>query len=839
MNAITAIVPASVFAELAAASNFSFLRGASHAAELATRAAELGIAAIAIADRNTLAGVVRAHVAAKEAGLRLVVGARLVTTDGIEVLAWPADRAAYGRLCSLLTLGNLRAPKGECHLTLDDILAHAEGMWAALVPPDDAGDGIAAILARLRAAFGTRLSLAAAPRYRGDDRERLWRLAGLARAADVPLLATNDVLMHIPERRPLADVLICIREHCTIDEAGLRLAANAERHLKSPAEMAALFADYPEALARGLEIVAACRFSLDELRYEYPAEPVPEDTTPQQEMERQTWLGAARRYPDGIPDKVRTQLAHEFALIEKMGFAPYFLTVFDIVREARRLDILCQGRGSAANSAVCYCLGITEIDPVLTGLLFERFMSEARNEPPDIDVDFEHERREEVIQYIYDKYGRHRAGIAATVISWRSRSAIREVGKALGLSADTITALTGNLWGSWGLLEDGGARELGLDPASPRLRQALSLAREIYGFPRHLSQHVGGFVLTRGPLSEVVPIANAAMEDRTFIEWDKDDLDALGILKIDVLALGMLTCLRKGFALMADHHGITRPDGTPMKPADVPIERPEVYDMLCQADAIGVFQVESRAQMSMLPRLKPRTFYDLVIEVAIVRPGPIQGDMVHPYLRRRQGKEKPDYPSEALRAVLEKTLGVPLFQEQAMKIAMVGAGFKAVEADRLRRAMATFRRTGGVSIPRQVHGRHAGQRLHAGFRRALLPPDRRFRRIRISRKPRRQLRAARLCLGLDEMPLSRRLCLRVAQQPADGLLRRRRRSSPTSRPWRDVLPVDVNRAIGTARWSGSRERRRCASASAQIKGFAEDDGSRADGRARPGYHPSP
>ncbi len=690
------------FAELGVASNFSFLRGASHADELVARAAALGLAGIGVADRNTLAGVVRAHRAAKEAGLRFLVGARLVTTDGTELLAWPADRAAYGRLSSLLTIGNRRAPKGECHLTLDDILAHAEGIWVALVPPANlAAADLAPVLARLRDSFGERLSLALAPLMRGDDAERFWRLAELGRATGVPLLASNDVLMHVRERRPLADVLTCIREHCTIDEAGLRLAANAERHLKGPAEMAALFARYPEALARSLAIMEACRFSLEELRYEYPAEPVPEGMTPQQELESQTWKGAAWRYPDGIPESVQKQLRHEFELIEKRQYAPYFLTVYDIVRYARspEVDILCQGRGSAANSTVCYCLGITEVDPTKHGLLFERFISMARNEPPDIDVDFEHERREEVIQYIYNKYTRERAGIAATVVSYRSRGALRDIGKALGLSGDTIAALSNNMWGSsFDGLDDDNAQEVGLDPAAPRLRLALDLAKEIRGFPRHLSQHVGGFVLTRGPLHEVVPIMNAAMEDRTNVEWDKDDLDTLGILKIDVLALGMLTALRKGFALMAQHHGIQRHDGLPWKPADVPREDPETYQMLQKADAVGVFQVESRAQMSMLPRLKPKEFYDLVIEVAIVRPGPIQGGMVHPYLRRKQGKEAVTYPSEALKAVLHKTLGVPLFQEQAMKIAIVGAGFTPTESDGLRRAMATFRRNGTIGL---------------------------------------------------------------------------------------------------------------------------------------------
>ena len=691
--------PPPAFAELGVASNFSFLRGASHGAELVARAAELGLTAIGIADRNTLAGVVRAYAAMKDegiaaSGLRFIVGTRLVTTDGIELLAWPQDRAAYGRLCTLLTIGNRRAPKGECHLTLADICAYAEGIWAALVP----GEHLP--LTQLRAAFGPRLSLALVPYLCGDDRARFWQLAELARAAEVPLLATNDVLMHVRERRPLADVLTCIREKCTIDEAGLRLAVNAERHLKGPGEMATLFADYPEALARSLEIAAACTFSLSELKYEYPAEPVPEGMTPQQELERRTWKGADWRYPQGVPEAVKAQLAHEFKLINERNYAAYFLTVDDVVAYARRpdVDILCQGRGSAANSAVCYCLGITAIDPVESELLFERFLSSERNEPPDIDVDFEHERREEVIQYIYKKYTRERAGIAATVISYRSRGALRDIGKALGLSGDTISALSNNMWGSsFDGLADDNAEEMGLDPNAPRLRQTLELAKEIRGFPRHLSQHVGGFVLTRGPLHEVVPIMNAAMDERTNVEWDKEDLDTLGILKIDVLALGMLTCLRKGFALMDKHHGVRRAvDDLPWKLADVPADDEPTYKMLQRADAVGVFQVESRAQMSMLPRLKPNKFYDLVIEVAIVRPGPIQGGMVHPYLRRKQGIEKVAYPSAALEKVLKKTLGVPLFQEQAMKIAIVGAGFTPTESDGLRRAMATFRRNGTI-----------------------------------------------------------------------------------------------------------------------------------------------
>ncbi len=684
------------YAELQVTTNFSFLRGASHPGEMAGRAAVLGLAAVAVTDRNTLAGVVRAHVAAKEAGVRTLTGARLDFSDAPSVVCLPIDRAAYGRLARLITLGRTRAPKGECDIALADFLDHAEGQIAiALAPEEDDwdDDAFAAHLRRLKGALGDRLYLAASFLHRGDDARRIGRLARLADRVRVPLVATNDVVMHAPERRELADVVTCIREHCTIDDAGYRLAANAERHLKPADEMARLFRDWPEAVARTAEIADRIAFSLDELRYEYPDDEAPAGTTPDAELARLAWDGAAGRYPQGIPDKVRAQIAHELALIAELSYAPYFLTVHDIVRFARSKDILCQGRGSAANSAVCYCLGITAVDPAHMDLLFERFVSAERNEPPDIDVDFEHERREEVIQYIYEKYGRDRAGLAATVIHYRSRSAIREVGKALGLTEDTTAALAGTVWGwtSDGIAE-AHIKEAGLDPAEPRLALAIRLARELKGFPRHLSQHVGGFVITRGPLSEVVPIANAAMADRTTVEWDKDDLDALGILKIDVLGLGMLTCIRKAFDLIRDHHG------REYTLATVPPDDPAVYDMLCEADSLGVFQVESRAQMTMLPRLRPRTFYDLVIEVAIVRPGPIQGDMVHPYLRRRNGEETVDYPSPELRGVLGKTMGVPLFQEQAMKIAIVAAGFTASEADRLRRAMATFRHNGTIHL---------------------------------------------------------------------------------------------------------------------------------------------
>ena len=685
------------YAELQIASNFSFLRGASHPDELVLQAARLGHPAVAITDRNSFAGIVRAHHAAKEAGLRLLVGCRVDLQDGASFLAFPEDRAAYGRLARLLTLGKRRAPKGECRLDYADLAAHGEGQILVLLPPEQAGRaGLAAHAERARCAaadFRGRAYLAAQYLYRGDDRRRLARLAEIAARTGLPLVATNDVLYHVPERRPLQDVLTCIREGCTIGEAGFRLAANAERHLKPAAEMARLFRGHEEAVEKSLEIVERCRFSLDELRYEYPEETVAEGRSAQQQLAELVREGAAERFSGGVPQKVRDLLAHELALIEKLDYARYFLTVHDLVRFARERGILCQGRGSAANSAVCYALGITAVDPARIDVLFERFISAARNEPPDIDVDFEHERREEVIQYIYQKYGRERAGLAATVICYRSRSAIREVGKALGLSADVVAALAGIVWGwSSDPLADRQVREAGLDPADPNLRRALGLAAELTGFPRHLSQHVGGFVITRGPLCELVPIENAAMPERTVIEWDKDDLDALGILKIDVLALGMLTCVRKAFSLIREHYGRA------LDLATVPAEEPEVYDMLSRADSLGVFQVESRAQMTMLPRLKPREFYDLVIEVAIVRPGPIQGDMVHPYLRRRSGREAVSYPSEELRQVLGKTLGVPLFQEQAMKIAIVGAGFAPEEADRLRRAMATFKRNGDIHL---------------------------------------------------------------------------------------------------------------------------------------------
>ncbi|RIJ33109.1 error-prone DNA polymerase [Henriciella mobilis] len=688
------------YAELAVTTNFSFLRGASHAAELVAQAKGLGLAAIGVADRNTLAGVVRAHLAAREAGLRLLIGARLVTTDGFELICYPTDRDAYGRLSRLLSDGKLRAPKGECHITLDDILAHAEGQVFIAIPPSKPDEAFRQRLERLQAPWAGRLYLAARFTFSGRNREQIARLADLGmKAGGVPIIAINDVLYHAPERRPLQDVVTCIREHCTIEEAGYRIEANAERHLKPPDEMARLFRGFEPALRRTLEIVERCRFSLDELAYEYPDEPVPPGKTPQEHLESLTWAGAEWRYPDGIPQKVRAALIKELGLIRELDYAPYFLTVHDIVAWARGQDILCQGRGSAANSAVCYCLGVTSVDPGITELLFERFLSKERKEPPDIDVDFEHERREEVIQYVYRRYGRHKAALTATVISYRPRSAVREVCKALGLSEDIAGALAGTVWGSFGSdVKEKQIRQAGLDPANPTIRRAVQLTRQLIGFPRHLSQHVGGFVLTRGPLVETVPIGNAAMDERTFIEWDKDDISALNIMKVDVLALGMLTCIRKAFDLLRLHKGLDYDLAT------IPPEDKATYDMLCEGDSLGVFQVESRAQMNMLPRLRPKVFYDLVIEVAIVRPGPIQGDMVHPYLRRRKGLEKITYPSPApehgppdeLERILKRTFGVPLFQEQAMQIAMDAAKFSPDEANGLRRAMATFRKVGTI-----------------------------------------------------------------------------------------------------------------------------------------------
>ena len=694
------------FAEIAVTSNFSFLRGASRPEELMAAACLYGYSAIGIADRNTLAGIVRAYAAFDSAELpaqkpKFLVGARLVFADGTpDILVYPTDRVAYGNLCRLLTIGKLRAKKGECTLYLSDLLEWQDGLLLAAMPPLRGPlTKLRETLKTLRDAATDRVWLAASMPHKGDDKRRLKRLRALAGETGVKLLATNDVLYHAAERRELQDVVTCIREHVTIDKAGRLLEANAERHLKTPAEMARLFADAPDAIAETALFAERISFSLDQLKYNYPHEPVPPGKTADQHLNDLTWEGAARRYPNGIPTKVRATLEKELAIIAAQKIAHYFLTVRDIVAFANEKKILCQGRGSAANSAVCYAIGVTAVDPTQIDLLFERFVSAERKEPPDIDVDFEHERREEVIQHVYKRYGHHRAALTATVISYRPRSAIREVGKVFGLSEDITAAMAGSVWGSWGqALKDSQVRQGKLDPGNAAIEQAVKFANQIMGFPRHLSQHVGGFVLTEDRLDTLVPIGPAAMENRYFIEWDKDDLDRAGLMKVDVLALGMLTCVRKAFDLFERHEKKT------FDLATVPREAEEVYDMLCDADAVGVFQVESRAQMNMLPRLRPRKFYDLVVEVAIVRPGPIQGNMVHPYLKRRKGIEKVHFPSPApehgpadeLVQVLGKTMGVPLFQEQAMKLAIVAARFTPDEANGLRRAMATFRNLGTI-----------------------------------------------------------------------------------------------------------------------------------------------
>ncbi len=722
------------YAELHCKTNFSFLEGASHPDELVVRAAELGHAALAITDRNSLAGVVRAWGAAKQAQLKLLIGAELMPERPVEkgdrpkkgtgtsphsaigaetratlgasplfqpvarsqspfstdhepappLVVLATDRPAYGRLARLITVGRRSAPKGECRLSLDNVAAHADGLLGLV-----AGQTTVEDVARYREIFGDRCYLLA-ELHRGPNDERvLAERIALARKSGVPLMAANDVHFHHPSRRALADVLTATRAGRTVAEAGELLFPNAARHLKSPQEMRELFAAAPDAVARTVELSDRCTFVLDELRYEYPEELAPPGQTPLEYLARLTWAGAATRYPGGVPEKVRQLLEHELQLIAELRYEAYFLTVWDLVVFARSRGILCQGRGSAANSAVCFCLGVTSVDPDRMDVLFERFISRERNEAPDIDIDFEHERREEVIQYVYQKYGRDRAGMTAEVITYRPRSAARDVGKALGLSLDRIDALCKTL-DTHGRLPPERCTAAGIDPESPIGRQLLGLVGELLGFPRHLGQHVGGLVITQGPLCEMVPIENAAMEDRTVIEWDKDDLDELGILKVDCLSLGMLTAIHRCFDLIELHHG------RQLTLADVPEGDTAVYEMICHADTMGVFQIESRAQMSMLPRLKPREFYDLVIEVAIVRPGPIQGDMVHPYLRRRAGDEPITYPNDAIRAVLEKTLGVPLFQEQAMQLAVVAAGFTPGEADQLRRAMAAWRRPGVI-----------------------------------------------------------------------------------------------------------------------------------------------
>ncbi|MEX2742072.1 error-prone DNA polymerase [Rhizobium mongolense] len=678
------------YAELQVTTHFSFLRGASSAEALFATAKLMGIEALGVVDRNSLAGIVRALEASRATGLRLVVGCRLDLQDGMSILVYPTDRAAYSRLTRLLTLGKGRRGKAKCILHFDDVSLYAEGLIGVLVP-DLADDACAMQLRKMAEVFGDRAYVSLCLRRRPNDQLRLHELSNLAERHRVKTVVTNDVLFHEPGRRQLQDVVTCIRTGTTIDDVGFERERHADRYLKPPEEMARLFPRYLEALARTIEIVDRCKFSLEELVYQYPEEALIPGMTAQQSLEHYTWEGVKTRYPEGLPAHVEKTIRHELALIETMKYAPYFLTVFSIVRYARSQGILCQGRGSAANSAVCYVLGVTSIDPDTNDLLFERFVSQERDEPPDIDVDFEHERREEVIQWIYKTYGHDKAALCSTVTRYRAKGAIRDVGKALGLPEDLIKALSAGIW-SWSeTVGERQVRDLGLNPEDRRLTLTLRLAQQLMGAPRHLGQHPGGFVLTHDRLDDLVPIEPATMIDRQVIEWDKDDIEALKFMKVDVLALGMLTCMAKAFALIRDHkhHDLAL--------ATIPQEDPATYAMIRKADTLGTFQIESRAQMSMLPRMKPQTFYDLVIQVAIVRPGPIQGDMVHPYLRRREGKEKVEYPTPELEAVLHKTLGVPLFQESAMKVAMVCAGFTGGEADQLRKSMATFKFTGGVS----------------------------------------------------------------------------------------------------------------------------------------------
>ncbi len=726
-----------MFTELDITSNFTFLTGGSHPQEYIRRAALIGLPAIAIADENSVAGIVRAHTEAREIARlvnlaraastdpigpigpphpphiakpasadttntpRLIPAARLVLQGSFTATAIPRDRPAWGRLCRLISLGRLRAEKGSCHLLLDDLLHWGQGLELLLhphtIPAQPGAHDWLKQAQRLTRRFPEHTSLLMAPQYDGQDATRFDRLAKTAASLGIPTVASGAPIMHHARRRKLVDVLTAVRTGTRIDTLGRAALANAERRLRSHSEMLHLFRDHENAVHHSGTIAARCTFSLDELAYEYPSE-ISGDETPSQRLARLAHKGLRWRYPAGAPERVKTMLAHELALIANLKYEPYFLTVHDIVAFARTRGILCQGRGSAANSVTCYALGVTSVSPEIGTMVFERFVSEARDEPPDIDVDFEHERREEVIQHIYEKYGRHRAGLCATVVHYRGKRAIREVGRAMGLSDDTLSALSSQLWGFYSTdgVQEKRLREIGMDPADRRLSQTLALIEEIQGFPRHLSQHVGGFIITQGRLDELVPIENATMEDRTVICWDKDDIDSLGILKVDVLALGMLTCIRKAFDLLAQHHQLDYTLAT------LPPEDPTVYDMLCKADSIGVFQVESRAQMNFLPRMRPRSFYDLVIEVAIIRPGPIQGDMVHPFIRRRNGEEEISFPSDALGQVLAKTLGVPLFQEQAMQIAIIGAGFSPEEADRLRRSLATFKKHGSVS---EFHGR--------------------------------------------------------------------------------------------------------------------------------------
>lgn len=690
------------YAELQVTSNFSFLRGGSHPEEIVERAAELGYRAIAITDRNTLAGIVRAHAAARERNIRFIPACRLDLLDGPSLLAYPAGKSAYANLSALLTAGNLRAEKGECHLYRADVFKYADGIQFIAIPPEslnadlDFEQEFVKTLEEYKNALGINLYLAANFAYDGIDNKKLFRLSQLGTQLKIPLVATNNVYYHDPERRELQDVLTCIREKCTIHTAGFKLHQNAERYLKPVEEMHRLFRQYPEAINNALKLADTCRFSLDELKYLYPEEITSDGRTPMEELIYLTWKGAHAHWGENIPKKIRETIEMELEFIGRKDYASYFLTVYDYVHEARSRGILCQGRGSAANSVVCYCLGVTSVDPSKFKLLFARFMSDERNEPPDIDVDFEHERREEIMQYIYEKYGRDRAGIVATVTQVHWRGAVRDVGKAMGLSIDAINVLSKSAYEFTEDWFEGKAPDSAtFNAKDPHLRKVLELTAQYIGFPRQLGQHTGGFVITRGKLHELCPILNARMEDRTNIEWNKDDIEALGFMKVDVLALGMLTCIRKAFDLAQKHYNLN------LTLANIPQDDPKVYEMISHGDTVGVFQIESRAQMSMLPRLKPNNFYDLVIEVAIVRPGPIQGDMVHPYLKRRNGEEPVEFPSKELEEILGRTLGVPLFQEQAMEIAIVAAGFTPAEADGLRRSMATFKAKGKVSWYRE------------------------------------------------------------------------------------------------------------------------------------------
>lgn len=686
------------YAELQVTSNFTFMRGGSHPDELVEHAADLGYTKIAITDRNSMAGVVRAHQAAKVKGIGFIPACRLDLLDGPSLLAYPTDITAWGRLCALLTLGNLRTEKGKCELYKKDVYAHAQGIKFIAIPPTrlnrkfDFDDTFKADLAEYKAVFGADLYLAVSRSYSGDDAKRFYRLSQLT----VPMVATNDVHYHESVRRELQDIQTCVREKCTIHNAGFRLHANAERYLKPLDELERLFRQYPDAIARTQEIADACTFSLDTLKYLEPEWVSPDGRTSDEHLRAHTMEGARKIFGEIIPKKITEQVDFELAFFERRKLAPYFLRIYEYTQKAEQLNILHQGRGSAANCTVCFCLGITPVNPTKSRLLFSRFMSDARDEWPDVDVDFEHERREEIIQWIYETYGREHAAIVATVTQERHKGAIRDVGKAMGLSEDTIKRLSGAIWDfSEEAFDRQRIIEQGLNPDDPHLHKVLELTEQLMGFPRQLGQHTGGFVIMQCKLSDICPVLNARMEDRTQLEWNKDDLEALGILKVDVLALGMLTCIRKAFVLCKNHYNLD------LTLENVPQDDPAVYDMICHADTLGVFQIESRAQMSMLPRLKPRCFYDLVIEVAIVRPGPIQGDMVHPYLRRRDGIDPIVYPSEELKRILGRTLGVPLFQEQAMEIAIVAAGFTPAEADQLRRSMATFKAKGLVSQHRK------------------------------------------------------------------------------------------------------------------------------------------